>query len=269
MIDTICRPLALMKVFRLLFFSAIIIASLPLEAALMLGPHRLSLFAEGGRLHRKRSGGTHQKGTLLGYGCEYERLKKSGFYLFGRAAFDEGTLRGSTGSGFKIKSRYDSQECFGRAGWAFCFCEDWTVAPFLGGGYYRSENRFVDPSPIPVKMRIHFPYAMGGAAVEWRRSEEWVYTFSLQGKKPFDPECVIEDDPDFFDIHQMIKSALQWDAEAGFRKKYPMQCGFEGALEGQFFYRLSRYGKKENYPFDFTETKQRFIGFRVSLTLLF
>lgn len=260
-----------MHLARFLYLIAVLFIVAPLDAALIFGPHRLSAYAEGGRVSRKRAGGTHQKGTLLGYGCDYERLKCSGIYLFGRAVGDEGTLRGKTGSGFKIKSRYDSQEYFGRGGWSFCLgeCSSFVIAPFAGGGYFTSENRFVDPSPIPINMRIHFLYALGGLAFEWRKCDDLHYTFSFQGKKPFDPECAIKDDPDYFDIHQLIKSKMQWDVEAGVRKIWPSYFNCRSALEGQLFYRKSRYGKKENYPFDFADTQQNFWGIRIAFSFLF
>ncbi|CRX37610.1 hypothetical protein [Estrella lausannensis] len=260
-----------MPFIRFIYLIALLTTMAPLDAALVFGPHRLSAFAEGGRVSRKRQGGTHQKGALLGYGCEYERLKNSGIYLLGRAVGDEGTLRGRTGSGFKIKSRYDSQEYFGRGGWSFCFGErdSFVVAPFAGGGYFRSENRFVDPSPIPVNMQVHFLYALGGLTFEWRKQEDLYYTFSFQGKKPFDPECVIKDDPELFEIHQLFKSKMQWDVETGFRKMWGACFGCKGALEGQLFYRHSRYGKKENFPFDFADTRQKFWGIRIGFSALF
>lgn len=245
----------------------LILCTSPLECALFFGPHRFDGFIETGRFKRKREGGVEQSGTLFGYGAEYERLKEIGFYIFARANEDKGTLKGSTEKSVDLKSRFCSEEYLGRLGFSFGLCQ-WTFVPFIGGGYYTSTNRFVDPSPLHVSMQIHFPYALAGLKVEWKRSETIHYFTSLTIKRPYEPKCRIQDDPEFFTTHQMIKEKLQAEFELGGR--YNWSCTLLSlAVDGSFFYRYNRFGSRENYPFNFLDTKYTYLGFKLGASATF
>lgn len=253
---------------RLFYFLCIFFVASSLECGLWFSPHRVSGFAQTGRFTRTKSGGTSQKGALFGYGGEYERLKNSGFYLYAKAYTDKGTLEGSTDSKIKLKSRFDSEEYYGRVGWSFCF-QKFIFAPFLGGGVSYSTNRFIDPSPLHVSMKINFPYALAGLKAEWRQTECLHFIASIMLKKPYEPKCKIKDDPDFFTAHQMIKEKLQADFELGVRRQGTPWLECPLSAEAFFFYQYNHFGKHTNYPFNFVDTKYRYLGLRISASIVF
>lgn len=233
-----------------------------------LGPHRLTGFGEADYIKRKREGGTNQKGTLLGFGIDYERFKDFGFYLFGEAYETHGTLKGSTGGEVEIKSRFSAHDYFGRLGWSLS-CYDFYFAPFCGGGYAYTVNRFIRPSPLHVSMKIHYPYALTGLKIEWRKSEKIHIFTSLQLDLPFEPKCTIENDPDFFTTHQTIKKELQTDFQIGIRWQNISCLLFNLNAETLFLYRHNHFGEHDNYPFNFLDTTHQMLGLRVQVSFLF
>jgi len=249
------------------FLLPLLIVATSLESTfLIFGPHRFTGFAETGYFKRKRDGGSSQSGALFGYGAEYESLKDSGFYLYGKAYWAQGTLTGDSGEDH-IKLRYNSEEYYGRIGYSLCFCK-WVFAPFIGGGGAKLKNHFIDPSPLQVRMNIQFPYALAGLKIEWQRTDDLQFYTSFQLKKPYEPKCTIKDDPDFFDVHQTVKEKLQADFEVGIRKNWlcmPIAIGGQVA----FFYQYNHFGREENFPFNFLETTYNYFGLRAGLSVCF
>ena len=258
----------MMMRFLLSLYSLVCVATLCGSPALPLGPHRLTGFAEADYIKRSREGGTQQKGTLVGFGADYERLKSFGFYLFGEIYEVLGTLKGSTGDEIEIKSRFNSKNTFGRLGWSLSLCNV-TCVPFLGGGYASTVNRFINPSPLPISMKIHYPYALWGLKIEWQKSEGVHFFTSLQLEHPFEPKCTIDNDPDYFITHQTIKKKVQTDFQIGIRWQNISCLPFNFSAETAFLYRHNRFGKHDNYPFNFLETTHKILGLRVQGSILF
>lgn len=240
-----------------------------LESSIVFfGPHRLTAFAHADYLKRTREGGSSQKGTIVGFGADYERLKEFGIYLFGETSEGKGTLKGSTSGEAVLKSRFYQENYFGRLGWSISFCK-FIFAPFVGGGYTQMTNRFVDPSPLLVSMKIHYPYMLWGLKLEWQKSDKIHFITSLQLEKPFEPKCTIDDDPEYFTTHQTIKEKIQTVFQIGARFQQIICLPFDLSGETYFFYQHNQYGRHDNFPFNFLDTTHNVVGLRASVSVLF
>lgn len=232
--------------------------------------HILSLAPEFYHVKRTRTGGTHQNGNPIGIRAKYDHIKRYNIYWGIQGFYGKGTLTGRNGIDDKIKSRWTDEQIEGYLGYTFqtkCFPNP-SFTPYFGYGYMRETNKFVSPSPLPLKFTINFGYFAYGFLSEISVFECLRVGANLRFKTPYDPHCKISEDPDFEDMNTLVGTRLQTRVELPIT--YRSECIWENLELGVIpFYEFRHYGGRENHPFDFFKTKIQIYGADIQLSYRF
>lgn len=221
-------------------------------------------------VRRTREGGTRQHGTLIGVRGTFDHIKRYRLYWGGDFLYATGTLRGKVGSGAKIKSRFTDELAEGRIGYTFQykFFPFPAFTPYIGYGRFSETNKFRPPSPLTVKFRTHYNYLAFGFLSCITINQQWCIGANLRMRAFWNAKCKVSDDPDFDDTTQQIGSRINYRVEVPVVYRV---CQISDSLELGLvpFYEFRHYGGRENFPFDFFETKLRIYGVNIQFGYCF
>lgn len=230
----------------------------------------ISICPEIYRVERHRAGGTKQKGNSAGVRFTYDRVKRYNYYLGAQLFYGTGILRGHTGGGDKIRSRFTQKQIEGNVGYTFqskCFPHI-SFTPFAGYGYFRDVNKFSPPSNLQIQFTTQFRYASFGFLSSVYAFPCFTVGLNARFKWPWQTRCKVTDDPDFETIRQIVKDKLHYRIELPLTYfGCLLQDHVEMALVPFFEQRL--YGARENFPFDFFKTKYTLYGINAQLIYRF
>ncbi len=222
-------------------------------------------------IERTTEKGTKQNGCMYGERISYDRVRGWNIYYGADQYYAKGTISGKTKKGTRLKSTLTDAEVEGRLGFTFEKCS-WKRAfftPFGGYGYFAGTNKYRSPSPIHVKFRPRFSYYTAGFLSGFNISNCFRIGANFKAKFMVGATNKIEDDPDFDTLHQDIGESILYQVDIPLTYRF-CDCNFESyEISLVPFYRTRCYGAKENYPFDFFETKFKMWGARLMFTYLF
>jgi hypothetical protein len=214
---------------------------------------------------RTRKGGTTQSGDLWGARYNYDHIKRYKIYWGMQAFYGTGTLEGKTASDDKIRSTLTDKQIEGYLGYTFAskefpyFC----FTPFAGGGYFQETNHFKNPSPLHLKFKTYFPYGAFGFLSSLFVHPDFSVGLNLRVRALWNTKCKVTNDPEFNELNLLVGDRFHYRVELPIVYKGPLWCNFNLGIMPFWEYRA--YGGRENYPFDFFETKFRIYGVNLQL----
>jgi len=218
-------------------------------------------------LQRTREGGTKQDGWIYGVAGSYDRIKRYRLYWGLDASYAKGNLSGHTGTDDPLKSTYTDERLEGRFGYTFQAKCAYTPSftPYVGYGYIRTTNKFHAPSPMELKFLTTLRYAAYGFLSSITPMENITIGFNFKGWTPIHARTKVQDDPDEDDASMLMGDRFNYRIELPLCYRYDM-CDqvFEFGISP--FYEQRHYGSRENFPFNFFDTKFRFWGFSLLFT---
>ncbi len=231
------------------------------EITIFEGPYRISVGPTVYHLQRTKEGGSNQQGVLGGVQACVERWRPKGVYWGLEGTYATGRLHGHTASGRTIDSRLTEKEVEGRLGYNIAAnFNRFQLVPFICGGKYECENKFVAPSPMTTTFNDHFDFIGYGFYLVCNLVDRFYYGFTFKAHYATNGWDELTHDPGVEDSKSRIKSEWQYDVE------FPFQYGstHQGwAMQLIPFYRFRHFGGMESYPFDFIETKFTIYGARL------
>lgn len=232
----------------------------PLSNKLSIGP---TIF----HLQRIRAGGTSQKGWLYGLRASYDKIKRYRLYWGFDAAWSRGTLHGHNGAGDKLKSLFVDKYIEGRLGYTFqskCNYQP-AITPFVGYGYFDDINKFQEPSPLLVKFVTSYRYICYGFLSSIAITEQLNIGLNFKGWAPLHARTKVEDDDEQDHVKMLMGDRFNYRLELPILYRY---CACNEHLEIGLvpFYEFRHYGSRENYPFDYADTKFHLCGLNIQLT---
>lgn len=230
-------------------------------------PNKLSIGPEIYHLQRIREGGTKQSGWLYGVKASYDRIKRYRLYWGIEALYAKGTLNGHNALDDKLKSSYTDEHVEGRFGYTFqskCAYQP-SLTPFVGYGYYKDINDFKDPSPLTLKFTTTYRYVAYGFLSSIAPTDNINVGLNFKGWSMIHARTKVQDDPDEDDISMLMGERFNYRIELPILYRY---CACNEHLEVGLvpFYEFRHYGSRENYPFDYFDTKFKLWGFNLQLT---
>jgi hypothetical protein len=223
--------------------------------------HFFTLAPEWYQVKRTRKGGTHQEGDLIGVRFNYDHIRRYKFYWGAQAFYGSGELHGKNAGNDKLHSRLADTQLEANLGYTFAYknypCYSFT--PFVGAGYFRETNRFHFPSPLEIKLRTTFSYASCGFLSKMMFCTDWTIGFNARFKLLWQTRCRISGDPEHDTLKQQVGDRLHYRLELPIVYAHPLFC-HQVRIGIMPFYEHRIYGGRENYPFDFFETKFRIFG---------
>lgn len=231
--------------------------------------YKASIGPEFYHVKRTREGGASQKGWLYGVRGSFERIGRYKWYLGVEGLWGKGRINGHSGAGFKLKSDLTDGFIEGRVG--YTVQAKWnlvpSLTPFVGYGYMEEQNHYRSPSPLRVKFINQAPYVSYGFLSSMTFCQLTV-GFNLKIRTPLDPVCKVRHDPVFGRLKMHITERNQYRLELPFYYDTYRTCvNYELGLVP--FYEFRHYGRRENFPFDFLDTKLRIYGINVQFTCRF
>lgn len=230
--------------------------------------HEFSLNPEIYFLERVREGGTRQKGWMKGIRVSYEHIQRCSIYWGGHYLYGRGTLHGHNAAPNAIKSTFTDQDAEARLGFTFQSkrCMHPTIIPYLGYGYFSEINDFKSPSPVKIKLKTSSPY-MGLGFISFLTVKPGLTIgFNFKGKWNYRTRCKIGNDPQFNNPEMIVENKINYRLELPIKYEYPTLCNhfIIGVCP---FYERRHYGGRENFPFDFLDTKIKTYG--IALQFIF
>lgn len=229
----------------------------------------LSLAPEFSYVRRVREGGTKQTGGIYGFRASYDRIKPWGFYWGIDGYGAQGTLKGRSGMGDRLKSTFCDTEAEARLGYT-CAFNIWgspLFTPFIGGGYKQEVNKFRSPSPLTLKYKISYGYVVGGLLSSLNLTPCLQLGLNFKIWMPWQVKCKVSDDPDF------ESQTLKAEDKLGYRLEAPLlfRCCWTwlDSVGISPFYEFRHYGRRENFPHDFFDTKLHMYGLNIQFVWAF
>lgn len=218
-------------------------------------------------VERTRHSGSNQPGWMGGGRIGYERIKRYGFYLGADGFYARGKLHGKTADKKHLRSHFTDSSIEGRWGYTFkqkCGYQ-FSLTPFIGGGYAIEKNNFLHPSPLRIHSKIKLSYTCAGFLSSMQWNPEWMFGINFKVKFMFDGRNHVSHDSDYDDAKMLIKNEQQYRLELPVTYQY-CECYSLGVVP---FYEFRHYGKQANYPFDFVETRLKIFGLMLRMNYSF
>jgi len=209
---------------------------------------------------RIREGGTRQSGWMYGVRGSYDRIRRYKWYWGFDAAYAQGILRGHSGTGENLKSRFSDAVVEGRFGYTLqsksASCA--SLTPFIGLGYFVERNHYIHPSPLKVHFRNSFYYFAFGAQSKAYITPTLSIGANVTGKYSLDGHVDVTRDSD-------RKIVLHYEHEFQCRVAIPLIysfcCkGYETSLCLNPFYEFRHFGGHDRVPFNFLDTRLKVFG---------
>lgn len=232
--------------------------------------YKASIGPEVYHVKRTREGGTSQTGTAVGVRGSFERIGRYKWYVGVEGLYGSGTIKGHSGNDLKLKSKLTDRMIEGRAGYTFQSKCGWlpSFTPFVGYGYFEELNHYKSPSPLLVKFKNRASYCSFGFLSSVMLTQELTVGFNFKGRSLVDPECLVRNDPVFDRLKMHIEDELQYRLELPIYYDFFSGCqAYELGVVP--FYEYRHYGRRENYPFDFLDTKLKIYGVNIQFTYRF
>lgn len=223
-------------------------------------PHRIFVGPEFYHIHRSRGSGAKQNGWIYGVRAGYERVKRFKIYWGADFLYGEGQLHGKSDTAGKLKSTFRDENIEGRLGYTFqkkC-SNHLSLTPYVGYGYFRETNRYHENQPRKVKFRTTFDYVVCGFLSNIAIFQSWNAGVNFKARFPLDGRCKIFD-PEENNSKQLFNSRWQYRVELPISYRI-CQCYERVELDFVPFYEFRRYGGRENYPFNFIDTRLKIYG---------
>lgn len=230
-------------------------------------PHKFSIGPEFYHLQRTREGGTKQDGWMYGVRGSYDRIKRYKLYWGIEGHWAQGTLKGHNGLDDTIKSTFTDAQIEGRLGYtlqAKCTYKP-SLTPFVGYGFFRDTNKFKDPSPLLVKFVTTYRYVAYGFLSSIEPRDNFNIGLNFKGWSMIHARTKVEDDPEEENNSMLMGERFNYRIELPIQYRY---CACNEHLELGLvpFYEFRHYGRRENFPFDYADTKFRLWGVTIELT---
>ena len=234
------------------------------------GPHRVYVGPEMYYMKRKRASGSEQDGGIYGIRVQYDRIRRCSFYWGADALYAYGTINGRTGSGAPLKSDVTDSCIEARVGYTIG-TNRWRrpyVTPYFGGGYFRSINQFKAPTAMSLRFDNRVNFVCVGFLSGFCLTPCLDVGFNFKTRYMVEGRSKVGNDPFFEDATLLIENRPHYSVEIPITYKIS-QCkrGFEAVIVP--FFRFRHYGGRENFPFDFIDTKFQIFGSRFLLTYRF
>lgn len=232
---------------------------------LRVGCHTLWAGPEVYHAKRLRQGGSQQKGWLYGLRICCEREELNSLYWGIEGAWAEGRLNGDTPSGAELRSNMTDTEVEARLGFTMaghcltCF----SIRPFIGIGYYQGVNRFLPPTPLPIRSADSWGFGTAGVATQFWCNDTWRVGLNVKARQMWNAKNRVSGDPGVPNIVTLIKDELNWVVEIPL-EWYPWIYGRCCQVAATPFYQYRHLGGRESYPKDFFETKWWIYGGRLT-----
>lgn len=224
-------------------------------------PQAFSVGPEIYHIHRVREGGSTQSGWMYGVRLSYNMIKRYKLYWGAELLWAKGQLTGRSGAGAKLKSNFTDENLEGRLGYTFqCkSCLQPYFTPFVGYGVFRETNNYIDPSPMQIHFQNRYKYFVVGFLSGISPWPEWIIGINFKAMPMWEAKCRVSNDTQYQTQSMLIKD------EINYRVELPIIyllcfCGQQFDLRFVPFYESRHYGKRENFPFDFLDTKLRIFG---------
>lgn len=232
--------------------------------------YKASLGPEFYYIKRTREGGAVQDGWLYGVRGSFERIGRYKWYIGAEGLYGSGVIKGYSGRGSKLRSHLTDKYIEGRLGYTFqakgCYMPAFT--PYIGYGYMWEENNYKNPSPLLVKFTNESPYLAFGFLSTIVFNSKFSAGFNIKARSLNNAVCHVKHDPIFGTLKMHIHDKVQYRFELPFYYDHWTGCRiYEIGLIP--FYEWRRYGGRQNYPFDFLDTKLKLYGANLQLTLKF
>ncbi|MGK5593845.1 MAG: outer membrane protein [Parachlamydiaceae bacterium] len=222
-------------------------------------PHKFYVGPEFYRVRRTREGKSKQRGWIYGVRAGYDYIKRYKLYLGGDVLWGQGPLRGHSPSN-KLKSTFTDTSVEGRIGYTLQnkYYRHVTVTPFVGFGYFEEKNSFHRNAPLNIKFKNRFKYGTAGFLSSLEIKPNLSLGLNFKAKFPYETKCRISD-PELGGRSLRVKDRTHYRVEVPL-SYWLCKCGHVFELGCIPFYEFRHYGKRENYPFDFLDTKLRNYG---------
>lgn len=248
-------------IFLLLFFSSLRLFSFTQDIS--IGPQCYYLL-------RQREGGSTQRGVLGGARISYERVKDFGFYIGLFCDYARGRINGHTGAFRPLASKFSDFEAQGLLGFTLTnntLCPIRFI-PFVGLGYLREINKFIPPSALTVRFLDNIEYASFGFLSTVKIFPNFEAGLRVTVKHMLEGRCKVSEDPESVDTNLIMANETQYAFD------FPMTYSFSKnwrryKMTFMPFIQFRHYGSRENYPYDFKETRFNVYGARLLLDICF
>lgn len=215
--------------------------------------------------YRHREGGTKQHGWLVGGRFLFDHLRRNRFYWAAEGALAQGTLRGKSGGGSRLKSTLYDRNIEARFGYTFRYKKafKFTLTPFFGVGYLIEENNFKNPTLLHLHFKTAYRFLTAGFLSSICIGRQFSAGLNVKIRHMIDPECKISHDPEY-ETH-----SLKIDNEPlQYRIELPVTYLHEGcSFVATPFCERRCYGRQASYPFDFLKTT--LFSYGLTLQVLF
>ncbi|MCB1149152.1 MAG: hypothetical protein KDK48_03225, partial [Chlamydiia bacterium] len=253
--------ITIMSFLKFFFLSSAISTTLLGFTSPIPGPLDIRIGPESYHLTRIRAGGTEQRGLLGGVSGTVERRKRNGIYAAADGYYASGILRGHTRVNKDLDSRYHEAAIEGRAGFTIhsCYARRFDATPYLGYGYFTAKNALRPPSPIAVVFHDDYEYLAAGCLTRIVLNEHFSLGVNFTSQFSFGGKSRVTDDPILPDQELKMGEVMQFEGELPVR--YVGCCmGWPITSTLGFFYRYRWYQGRENFPYDFFETRFHIYG---------
>ena len=229
-------------------------------------PHKFFLGPEIYYVKRRREGGTRQGGGIYGVRAGYERIQRNSFYWGGEVLYGAGTLDGKSANSNKIKSRFTDEEIEGRFGYTLQSRKKHLASftPFAGYGYFRETNQFCHPTAVKLKFANRYSYIAAGFLFSLYLNPQLTFGVNFKARAMLQAKCKVSNDPEFQDSTLAIQDRFNYRIELPFCY-YLCKNLDHFEVDVVPFFELRHYGGRENFPFDFHDTKLRIYGISLFL----
>ncbi|MDR3624194.1 MAG: hypothetical protein P4L16_03520 [Chlamydiales bacterium] len=225
---------------------------------------KICIGPEGYYLKRMKEGGAWQSGTLIGVYGTYERIKPNSFYWGLIGTYANGRINGKSALGKDLASNFTDEEIEARLGFTIkdnCRYSS-LFTPFIGYGYLEQVNSYLPPSVLILQFKDKITYFSFGFLSEVKMSKRFSIGLNVLMKWMLEGRCEVTGDPDEDDSLFIIENEMQYALElpivyqlSQHKKVFTLSC--------VPFFQFRHYGGRENYPFDFIDTKFRVYGLRL------
>lgn len=222
-------------------------------------PHKMYVGPEIYHVHRTREGGSKQKGWIYGVKAGYDHIKRYKFYWGGDLLWGQGPLHGKSVL-TKLKSTFTDAAAEGRLGYTFqnkCF-RHISFTPFVGYGYFQETNRFHRNAPLNIKFKNRFQYVAAGFFSSVELNPNMSVGLNFKAKFPYETKCSVSD-PEFGSTTLSVKDKTHYRIELPIAY-WLCKCNHVFEFDLIPFFEYRQYGRRENFPFDFLDTKLRIYG---------
>lgn len=243
----------------MIFFRLVTLISVAISSHIF-GDFRCSVGPEIYFCERNKEGGSHQKGAMYGGRLTLESFCFHSIYLAADAFVACGELKGKNKNGRPLVSKLTDQIYEGRLGYLLPRSNSYIV-PFIGYGYFHEKNSYRPPSRLPCTYDDTFNYSLVGFLSGFYFTPLLSVGLNFETKFMTDGKSKVTKDPDFDDITMSMNNELQA------RVEIPLIYFLCQHLQLQLvpFYEFRHFGGREDFPFDFIDTKFHLIGLRFAL----